>query len=74
MKKVLTLILILVLCACSQATVVISSNDYVQTDYDYDCLSGDKTFSEIIVCYQKENSAERSQNKITNELILKNNK
>ena len=74
MKKILLITIAILLGACSQATSVISSNDYIQTNYNYDCLSGDKTFSEIIICYQKENAAEHSQNKITNELILKNSK
>ena len=49
----------------------ISTNRFIQTDYDYDCLSGDKTFSEIIICQQKQDAAEKTQNHITNDLINK---
>ena len=48
----------------------ISTNNLIQTDYDYNCLDGTKTFTQIILCYQTQDKAEKSQNKITNELIL----
>ena len=52
-------------------TEVISINKFLQTDYDYGCLDGDKTFSEIILCQQKQDVAEKTQNHITNDLINK---
>ena len=53
----------------TQTTNVISTNKFIQTDYDYDCLAGDKTFTQIIICYQKQDAAEKTQNHITNDLI-----
>ena len=50
-------------------TPVISTNNLTQTDYDYQCLAGDKTFSEIIVCYKTQDKAEKKQNKITNDFL-----
>ena len=55
----------------THTTNIVTTNKLIQTDYDYDCLSDDKTFSQIIVCYQKQDSAEKSQNHITNELLNK---
>ena len=44
------LIMLCHICCCTiKKTEVISTNRFIQTDYDYDCLSGDKTFSEIII-------------------------
>lgn len=53
----------------TQTTNVISTNKFVQTDYDYNCLDGSKSFTQIIICYQKQDAAEKAQNKITNDLI-----
>ena len=50
---------------------IIQTNKFMQTDYDYNCLQGDKTFSEIIICYQTQDKAEKAQNAITNNLIEK---
>ena len=63
------LILTILVGCTTHTTNVISTNRYIQTDYDYDCLDGNKTFSQIIVCLQKQDSAEKAQNKITNDLI-----
>jgi hypothetical protein len=57
-------------CTTTKPTVI-QTNKFIQTDYDYNCLTGDKTFSEIIICYQAQDKAEKAQNKITNELIEK---
>ena len=48
---------------------IISTNKFIQTDYDYGCLDDDKTFSQIIICMQKQDEAEKTQNKVTNELL-----
>ena len=74
-KKILFIvILILILTACTTSKpVVISTNNYIQTDYNYNCLSDDKTFTQIIICYQKQDKAEKAQNKLTNEMIKKAN-
>lgn len=53
----------------STEQVNVSTNNLVQTDYDYQCLDGTKTFTQIIVCYQAQDKAEKVQNKITNELL-----
>lgn len=53
----------------SNKTVIISTNKLVQTDYNYQCLDGTKTFTQIILCYQAQDKAEKAQNKITNELL-----
>lgn len=50
---------------------IINTNQYIQTDYDFQCLTGEKTFTEIIICYQEQDSAEKMQNRLTNELINK---
>ena len=69
MKKLL-LFFILILSACTfSKPTIISTNNIIQTNYDYNCLTNDKTFTEIIICYQAQDKAEKAQNKITNELI-----
>ena len=72
-KKILFIvILLLILTACTTSKpIVISTNNYIQTDYNYNCLSDDKTFTQIIICYQKQDKAEKAQNKLTNEMIKK---
>lgn len=67
------IVVLLAVNGCTQVKpTVINTNKYIQTDYDYNCLQGDKTFSEIIICYQTQDKAEKAQNKITNQLIAKN--
>lgn len=75
-KIVLLLLLFIFLLApiagcTTQTTHVISTNKFIQTNYDYGCLDGDKTFTQIIICYQKQDAAEKAQNNVTNELINK---
>ena len=75
-KMILLLLLFIFLLApiagCTiQKTHVISTNKFIQTNYDYGCLDGDKTFTQIIICYQKQDAAEKAQNNVTNELINK---
>lgn len=66
------LIILGILLGCSfNKPTIINTNQYIQTDYDFQCLIGDKTFTEIIICYQEQDSAEKMQNKLTNELINK---
>ena len=68
--KILLLSLFCALAGCTTCpTPVISTNNLTQTDYDYQCLAGDKTFSEIIVCYKTQDKAEKKQNKITNDFL-----
>lgn len=68
-----TIVTLLALIGCTTTKpTVIQTNKFIQTDYDYNCLTGDKTFSEIILCYQAQDKAEKAQNKITNQLIAKN--
>lgn len=66
------LVILLALMGCTQTKpTIIQTNKFIQTDYDYNCLQGDKTFSEIILCYQAQDKAEKAQNAITNALISK---
>lgn len=67
-KFLLGLILFLTACT-SNKTECISTNAFLQEDYEYMCLDGTKTFSQIIICYQAQDKAEKTQNKITNDLI-----
>lgn len=64
-------VLFMLLGCTTETKTVVQTNRFVQTDYDYDCLTGDKTFSEIIICYQAQDGAEKAQNAITNDLISK---
>ena len=62
--------LILILAGCQQCpTPIISTNNLTQTNYEYHCLTGDKTFSEIIICQKAQDAAEKKQNNITNEFL-----
>lgn len=62
--------LLLPITSCTiQKTNVISTNKFIQTNYDYNCLDGTKSFTQIIICYQKQDAAEKAQNEITNDLI-----
>lgn len=66
---------VLILVGCTNTKIrPIYINKYVQKDYDYNCLDGTKTFTQIIVCYQAQDNAEKAQNKITNDLILQDQK
>ena len=72
---VFLVILFLILTGCVQTKpTIIQTNKFIQTDYDYNCLAGDKTFSEIILCYQTQDKAEKAQNAITNKLIKEDTK
>lgn len=64
----------LFLSSCSLFTkpTVISNNMYYQSDYNYFCFEEGKTWSQIVVCLTAEGKAERTQNKITNNLLDQN--
>ena len=67
---ILAIILVCTLSGCTkQPQTTINTNQFIQEDYDYICLDGAKTFTQIIICYQAQDKAEKTQNKITNELI-----
>lgn len=69
----LYIVLCLLLSSCAtHKDVIVTTNNYIQEDFDYDCLENDKTFTEIIVCYQAQIKAERLQNQVTNKLINEN--
>ena len=53
----------------THTTNIVTTNKLIQTDYDYDCLGDDKTFSQIIMCYQKQDASEKAQNHVTNTLL-----
>lgn len=61
----------LVLSGCFSDTVIHTNNMYYQTDYNYFCFDGDKTWSQIVICLDAENKAEKAQNKVTNDLLDK---
>ena len=69
--KIFIVVFSLFLSSCSLFTkpTVISNNMYYQTDYDYQCFSGNKTWSELVICLNTQNQAERAQNKITNDIL-----
>lgn len=69
--KIFIVMFSLFLSSCSLFTkpTVIHTNRLYQTDYDYQCFSGNKTWSEIVVCLNIQNQAERAQNKITNDIL-----
>ncbi len=63
-------IMLMALTGCKSCPpTVVSTNNLTQTNYDYQCLSGDKTFSEIIICQKAQDAAEKKQNNITNEFL-----
>ena len=68
---IIVILLALMGCTTTKPTII-QTNEFIQTDYDYNCLTSDKTFSQIILCYQAQDKAEKAQNKITNQLIMKN--
>ena len=77
MKAVFTFLVLVFLAIClmvltgcqSCPPTIVSTNNLTQTNYDYQCLSGDKTFSEIIMCQKAQDAAEKKQNDITNEFL-----
>ena len=63
-------ILVMLLAGCKSCPpTLVTTNNLTQTNYDYQCLAGDKSFSEIIVCYKTQDSAEKAQNNLTNKLL-----
>ena len=63
-----------VLGGCSATNITtVSVNEFYQTDYDYNCLEENKTFSQIIICLKTQDDAEKAQNKVTNDLITNKN-
>lgn len=63
-------ILVMLLTGCKSCPpTLVTTNNLTQTNYDYQCLAGDKSFSEIIVCYKTQDSAEKAQNNLTNKLL-----
>lgn len=72
--KIFIVMFSLFLSSCSLFTkpTVISNNMYYQTDYNYFCFDGDKTWSQIVVCLDAESKAEKAQNKVTNDLLDQN--
>ena len=70
-RLLICFLLLMFLCSCSVNRINrIQTNSYIQVDYDYDCLDGKKTFTEIILCYQTQDKAEKAQNKLTNEMLV----
>ena len=70
MRYIFVLVSLFILCSCSLCKVpVVSTNEFIQTNYDFNCLASDKTFSEIIICYQEQDKAEKIQNEVTNKMI-----
>lgn len=68
MNKLVILFIGLILCGCFNNTTI-QTNRLYQTDYDYQCFSGNKTWSELVICLNTQNKAERAQNKITNAIL-----
>lgn len=75
MLFVIFLFFALILVGCSwfgTTTTTLATNQYYQTDYNYFCFDGDKTWSQIVICLDAESKAEKAQNKVTNELLDQN--
>lgn len=71
-KKIIIFSLFFILFGCKTSNpTVINTNQYYQKDYNYFCFDGNKTWSEIVICQRLENQAEHTQNKITNDLLIK---
>lgn len=68
MNKLIVFFTCIVLSGCFSDTVI-RTNRLYQTDYDYQCFSGNETWSEMVVCLNTQNQAERAQNKITNDIL-----
>ena len=68
MNKLIISLACIVLSGCFGDTVI-PTNRLYQTDYDYQCFSGSETWSEIVVCLNTQNQAERAQNKVTNDIL-----
>lgn len=56
-------------CSWFNKSTTINTNQFYQTDYNYFCFEGDKTWSQIVVCLDAQSKAERTQNKITNDML-----
>lgn len=78
MKKLIKIILCVILlffclmlagCSWFNTTTTVNTNQLYQTNYNYFCLDGDKTWSQIVVCLKAESDAEKVQNKVTNDLL-----
>lgn len=77
MKKIMIAVILaffgIMLFGCTKTTpTVLDYNSFYQTDYEYFCFDGNKTWSQIVVCLDAENKAEKTQNKITNDLLSQN--
>lgn len=68
MNKLVILFTCVMLSGCFNNTTI-QTNRLYQTDYDYQCFSGNKTWSEIVICLNTQNQAERAQNKVTNDTL-----
>lgn len=68
MNKLIVLFACVLLSGCFNNTTI-HTNRLYQTDYDYQCFSGNKTWSEIVICLDTQNQAERAQNKVTNDIL-----
>ena len=55
----------------SNSNTTINTHYFYQADYNYFCFDGDKTWSQIVICLDAENKAEKAQNKVTNDLLDK---
>ena len=70
MSIILAAIILLILVGCKQCPpTIVTTNNLTQTNYDYQCLAGDKTFSEIIICQKAQDHAEKAQNDLTNKML-----
>lgn len=78
LKKLILLLIVVFFClmlvGCSWfgTTTTVNVNQFYQSDYNYFCFDGDKTWSQIVVCLDAENKAEKAQNKVTNDLLDQN--
>lgn len=66
---VLISLFLISLCLTGCSGTIINSNPYYQTNYDDNCIRNGVTWSELVLCQQKNLEQEWSQNNITNELL-----
>lgn len=69
MKKILLMLIsVLILAGCN---TFLNTNPYYQTTYDSNCVYKGTTWSELVLCQQKDLENEWEQDKITNNLLDK---
>lgn len=70
-KILRSLALCVVVAGCTvERRDVIQTNRFYQENFDSGCIRDGVSFSEMILCQQKDLKSEHSQNEITNRLVF----